>query len=160
MIEFEPLLRAIHDLPLSEFVRGSVWAYPILEMLHLVGLGLLFGPIVIFDLRILGVIRISGAATVASLLLPWVWIGFAINATSGLLLFGSDALEFGDNPAFQVKMGLIFASGLNAAIFQLRAQQPYDGVGPVPTSLRFQAALSIILWLSVIVAGRLIAYVA
>lgn len=165
MIEFEPLLRAIYELPLSQFVRGAVWAYPVLETLHLVGLGLLFGPIIIFDLGVLGVIRSPAASPLASLLLPWVWIGFAINATSGVLLFGSDAIEFGANPAFQAKIALIFLAGVNAAIFQVRANRGYAGnpppaAGQTLPGQRFQAALSILLWLSVIVAGRLVAYVA
>jgi len=170
MIEFEPLLRAIYDLPLSQVVRGAVWVYPVLETLHLIGLGLLFGPIIIFDLRVLGVISSPAPSPLAGLLLPWVWIGFAINATSGVLLFGSDALEFGANPAFQAKIALILMAGLNAAVFQLRAAGGYAGNAPAGDApspdapltggLRFQAALSILLWLGVILAGRMIAYVA
>lgn len=166
MIDFEPVLRIVHDLPLSQFVRSAVWAYPILEMLHLIGIGLLFGPIIIFDMRVLGVIRASNPPALAGLLLPWVWTGFLINAASGLLLFASDAIEFAANPAFQAKMALICVSGLNAALFHARTTPEHSNgsarlaSAAVGNASRLQAALSIITWFSVIVAGRLMAYVA
>ncbi|MBU2583620.1 MAG: hypothetical protein KJ622_18080 [Alphaproteobacteria bacterium] len=165
MIEFEPALRTILEMPLSQFVRSAVWAYPILEMLHILGLGLLFGPIIIYDLRVIGIVCASNPNALAALLLPWVWTGFTVNATSGFLLFASDAIEFAANPAFQAKMALILLAGLNAAVFQYRASRcEADREAIADTSqtsgMRLQAAISILLWLSVIVAGRLIAYVA
>ncbi|MCH9807701.1 MAG: hypothetical protein K0U74_08225 [Alphaproteobacteria bacterium] len=158
--EIEPILRFILTLPISKFVSGSIWAYPALETVHLIGLGLLFGPIIIYDLRILGFLRSVTPATLASTLLPWVWTGFALNALSGLLLFASDAVEFGINPAFQAKMALIFLAGLNAVTFQMRYRQSATPAGAQGPSLKIQAAFSILIWLSVIVAGRMIAYVA
>lgn len=170
MFEFETALRTIHALPLSQFISSSVWAYPLLEIFHLIGLGLLFGPIIIYDLSILGLIRSAKSETLAAVVLPCVWTGFAINATSGVLLFASDAVEFGSNNAFLVKIGLIFLAGLNALIFQFRANQqitlrPVEAGAPdtsvsLPTGARFQAGFSILLWISVLIAGRLIAYVA
>ncbi len=159
--QVHPLIRLIADLPVSEFVRSSVWAYPALETVHLFGLGLLFGPIVIFDLRVLGFLRASGVAALAALLLPWVWLGFVLNLASGFLLFGSDANEFSVNPAFLAKMALIVFAGLNAMIFQWRASTVRGATdGAERLGLRLQALLSIVLWSSVIVAGRMIAYVA
>lgn len=158
--ELEPILRTILGLPVSKFISGSIWAYPALETLHIIGLGLLFGPIIIYDLRLLGLASTAPRPMLASTLLPWVWTGFCLNAISGILLFASDALEFGNNPAFQAKMGLLLLAGLNALIFQLRFANSPSADSPVTSSLKFQAALSVLIWLSVIVAGRMIAYVA
>lgn len=162
-----PLVRFIADLPASEFVRSSVWAYPALETLHLFGLGLVFGPILIFDLRILGAIRTGRLPDLAALLLPWVFAGLALNLVSGVLLFGSDAIEFSGNIAFQAKLALIALAVLNALAFQSRAAAAMRrladapaSAGELPASLRLHAALSILFWCSVIVAGRMIAYVA
>ncbi len=154
----QPLLQMILDLPISHFVRSSVWAYPVLEMLHLIGIGLLFGPIVIYDLRVLAGWGDIATPAAARLLLPWVWTGFIINATSGLLLFASDAIEFAANPAFQAKMALLAIAGLNASLFQFRAN-PGQLNGPaLAISFRAQAAVSLVIWFAIIIAGRMIAY--
>lgn len=160
LLEFalNPLLQAILHSPVSHFVRSSVWAYPILEMLHLIGIGLLIGPIVIYDLRILAGWGEIDAPVAARLLLPWVWTGFIINALSGVLLFASDAVEFAANPAFQAKIALLLIAGLNAAVFQFRAD-PSQLNAPAPAlSFRMQAAFSLTIWLAIIIAGRMIAY--
>lgn len=154
----QPFLQMILDLPVSHFVRTSVWAYPVLEMLHLIGIGLLFGPIIIYDLRVLAGWGEIATPAAARLLLPWVWTGFTINALSGLLLFASDAVEFAANPAFQAKMALLAIAGLNASVFQLRAD-PGLLSGPAPAiGFRAQAAFSLMIWFAIIVAGRMIAY--
>ena len=85
-----------------------------------------------------------------------------MNATSGALLFSSDAVDFSTNPALQWKLGLIVLAGINALLFQLRIQPQstsWDRDIPAPTIARASAAISIALWLAVIVAGRMIAYV-
>ncbi|MGQ0671344.1 MAG: hypothetical protein ACT4N2_00485 [Hyphomicrobium sp.] len=146
----------------ATFVRESVWAYPILETVHIVGLGLLFGAIVSFDLRVLGLSKSLPVTTLERHLLPWVWVGFALNAASGTLLFASDAVDFSANPALMAKLALIAAAGANALVFQRRIAAGTAGWQvdrPASPAARLSAALSIALWLAVIIAGRMIAYV-
>jgi hypothetical protein len=147
---------------LSVFLRESTWAYPILEIAHIIGIALVFGSILAYDLRVLGRHRSLPLDTLGRHLLPWVWTGFVLNATSGLLLFVSNPVEFAANPALQYKLALIALAGLNAAYFQWRIAPaiPTWNIGtPAPASARLSAFLSIGLWISVTAAGRLMAYV-
>jgi hypothetical protein len=148
--------------PLSIFLRESVWAYPALETAHIIGIALVFGSILAFDLRILGRHGSLPLDTLGRHLLPWVWIGFVVNAASGILLFVSNPIEFAANPALQAKLGLIALAGLNAAYFQWRIapeMAAWNIEVPAPAAARMSAILSIVLWLAVITAGRMMAYV-
>lgn len=156
------LWQAIEGTPVASFIKESVWAYPILETIHLIGLGLLFGSIFAYDLRVLGISERISLRALEAHLLPWVWTGFVLNAVSGSLLFSSDAAEFAANPAFQAKLVLIALAGINAAVFHLRAGKRAYGLqeeGAPPRRARISAMVSIVLWTGVIVAGRMIAYV-
>ena len=152
---------SIETSAIGAYVKESIWAYPALETMHIIGLGLVFGSIIAFDLRVLGLHKDLPLARLAQHLLPWVWTGFVLNATSGVLLFTSDAVDFSTNPALQWKLGLIGLAGLNALVFQLRIKPgaaPWDRDAPAPAAARLSAALSIILWVAIIIAGRMIAY--
>jgi hypothetical protein len=149
----------ISALPLAAFVRDADWAYPILEVLHVIGLALIFTPIMLFDLRVLGAYRDMALSRWRQALLPWVWCGFALNAISGLLMFASDAAEFVANTAFQIKMGLLLLAGLNALAFQWRLQASITSTTNASGAAKASAMLSILLWLAIICAGRLIAYI-
>jgi hypothetical protein len=95
-------------------------------------------------------------------LLPWVWAGFCLNAVSGGLLFLSNPVEFAANPALAAKLGLIALAGINALYFQVRlapAMDAWNSDTPAPAAARISALFSIVLWLGVIIAGRLMAYV-
>ncbi|MDX2289846.1 MAG: DUF6644 family protein [Hyphomicrobiaceae bacterium] len=160
------LWEALAASPVSVSLREATWAYPALETIHLIGIAILVGPIMIFDMRILGLRGHLPVAATHELLLPWVWIGFGLNAVSGLLLFASDAAEFAANPAFAAKMALIALAGLNAVFFQWRYRELVAAAAlrgslaepAVPAGAKGQAAISILIWLCVVAAGRLIAY--
>ena len=154
--------QAIEGSSLATFVKDAVWAYPALETVHIIGLGLLFGAIIAFDLRVLGLNKSLPLSQLGRHLLPWVWTGFALNATSGVLLFASDALEFSSNPALWAKLSLIVLAGVNALYFQARimpSATAWEANTATPTRARLSAMLSMTLWLAIIVAGRMIAYV-
>lgn len=156
------LLTWLESLPLSEYVRSSPWAYPILETVHMFGLGLVFGGIFLFDLRLLGVHPGLPIDKLARHILPWVWTGFALNLTSGVALFLSDAVTFGLNRAFQVKLVLLGITGMLVVWFQYAHYprlQKLDGEAGAPASVKVLAVTSIALWLAIITAGRMIAYV-
>lgn len=158
----EELWSAVHAWPVAEFVRESVWAYPALETVHIVGLALVFGSILAYDLRLLGGHRDLSLSRLGDKLLPWVWFGFALNIVSGALLFASDAVEFAANTSFRAKMALLVLAALNAVWFQMRiapAIPAWDREAMPPPNARVAAALSIALWLAVITAGRLMAYI-
>lgn len=156
------LWEQLHAWPVAQFVRESVWAYPALETLHVLGLGLVFGSILAFDLRLFGWHRDLSVSRLGQHLLPWVWAGFALNLGSGVLLFLSDAIEFAGNTSFRVKMLLLLLAGFNALWFQTRiarSMPAWDRDADTPAAAKAAAALSLALWLAIVTAGRLMAYV-
>ncbi len=158
----DPLWDPVVSSALSTFIRESAWAYPALETLHIIGIALIFGPILMFDLRVIGRNIDFNIRRLHQALLPWVWTGFALNVTTGLLLFISDAAEFASSPALYVKLLLIAAAGANALLFQklIFPRLPgTDGSSTLDKVARVSAVLSILLWIGIIVAGRLIAYI-
>lgn len=147
-----PLLAALDDHALALWLRTSL-AYPVFETLHIVGLATMFGSLFVVELALLGVLRRFDAATLASQVLPLTWVGFALVALSGLTMFFARASELFVNPVFRIKVLLVAAAGINAAWLHWRG--PLDAASRLT---RLQAALSLSLWLAVIVCGRWIAY--
>lgn len=159
--EIAEFLKTLAGLPVAEAVRSSTWFYPFLETLHVIGLGLLFGGIASLDLRLLGLNRDLPVQRLARHVLPWVWAGFAINVASGVLLFLSDAVAFAGNLPFQIKMLLLAAAGLNAFWFQFdiyRDAETWNRDFQPPLKAKIASAISLVIWLAVIAAGRMIAY--
>lgn len=146
---------------IANAIRTSVWLYPALETSHYVGLACLVGGIMLIDLRLLGVGKSLPVRSMIGLL-PWVWGGFAINATSGALIFIYGATNFGTNPSFWVKMTLMALAGLNALIFDIAARRSadhWDTAGAVPIPVKAIATLSFALWIAVVTTGRWMAYI-
>jgi hypothetical protein len=154
-------VHAVEASGIGRFMRESLWAYPGVEVVHIAGLGLLFGSIVVVDLRLLGLGRAVPATKLAALSVPWTLVGFLMALCSGLLMFSAHAEDFLGNPIFLVKMSLIFVAGMNALWLHLGPfahARAWDVGGVPPTVVRFAAGVSIALWLCVITCGRLLAY--
>ncbi|MGZ9057990.1 MAG: hypothetical protein ACXW14_01960 [Burkholderiaceae bacterium] len=153
-MSFSSALAAIEAWPLSEAIRRSVWAYPVLETIHIAAFATVFGALMLLELRVFGAARAVPLSPLARLAVPTALIGFAIAAVAGLLMLISSASETVSNTAFQIKLGLILAAGLNAWWFhRRRSLLLHDGAA------KAQSLLSIMLWLGVIACGRLIAYI-
>jgi len=150
---------------LGQAMRQWLWLYPAVEIVHIVGIGLLFGSIVVFDLRLLGFSRNISVKRLASHVLPWSAGSFLLIVPSGLLMFTAHATEFIDSEVFVIKMLLIMAAGVNAGLFHtitFRTADVWDSEEmrklPPPPSARLAGALSLLIWISVIACGRLLAY--
>lgn len=128
-------------------------AYPALEVLHIVGIGLLLGNLVLFELRVWGLGAQLPVQALARLALGLAVAGFSIAAATGLLMFASQPLDLLGNRAFVIKMGLLMLAGTNAAWFHAR-----DSLLRMDRTARALTLLSIGLWLAVIISGRFIAY--
>ena len=147
-------LGALENLSLVVALRESTLAYPIVNALHIVGVALLFGAIVPLDLRLAGWRREVGAVDgLSRLLLPVALCGFVLGAGAGLLLFATDARAYAASPLFQAKIVLIATALANAWALRRvdwrRAQGRRVAIG---------AAASLLLWLAVIILGRLVGY--
>lgn len=135
------------------WIGSSTWAYPVLEVVHIVGIGLLLGSLVLLELRVWGAAPALSVEVLAGLALRVTLGGYALALCSGLLMFAAHPNELLSNRAFLVKMGLMMLAGLNALHFHSRG-----GLQRLDRSARLQTALSLGLWLGVIICGRWIAY--
>ena len=152
---------AIEGSGLGQAMRQSLWLYPIVETVHIVGLALLVGSIAVLDLRLLGFSRGLPVRKVAAHVLPWTALSFVLIVPSGMAMFVAHASDFIGNPVFALKMGLIFAAGINAAVFHttaFRTADRWDVEQMPPTAARLAGGLSLLFWISVIACGRLLAY--
>ena len=158
-------LGALEGSGLGQAMRQWLWLYPSVETVHIVGIGLLFGSIAVLDVRLLGFSRHIPARTLAKHVLPWTIGSFALIVPSGLLMFTAHATEFIESEVFILKMLLILAGFVNAAVFHttvFRSADVWDSEEmrklPPPPSVRASAAISLVLWIAVIACGRLLAY--
>lgn len=134
-------------------LSAHAWAYPVLEIVHIVGIALLLGNLVLVELRVWGFGASLPLPALARLALRVSLLGFGIAAVSGLVMFSSQTDEFLANRSFLVKMSLLALAGVNAAVFHARG-----GLVKLDGTARAQTALSLGLWLGVIICGRWIAY--
>ena len=156
---------ALEASGLGQAMRQWLWLYPSVETVHIVGIGLLFGSIAVLDLRLLGFSRNIPVKKLAGHVLPWTLGSFALILPSGLLMFTAHASEFIDSEVFILKMLLILAAAVNAGIFHttvFRSADVWDAEEmrklPPPPSVRAFGAVSLLIWISVIACGRLLAY--
>lgn len=140
-------------------MRSSPSLYPAVEILHIIGFVVLVGSMIALDLRLLGLARAIPIQPMAQLLLPMSRVGFVLAISMGFLLFSADASHVVRNPAFQSKLLLIAAALANVVIAHLGPWRRVARWGPeAPVSAKVTALLSLLLWLGVVCAGRLIAY--
>jgi hypothetical protein len=158
-------LGALEASGLGQAMRQWLWLYPSIETVHIVGIALLFGSIAVLDLRLLGLGRNLPVRQLAKHVLPWTTASFLLIVPSGFLMFTAHAGDFISSPVFVIKMCLILAAGLNAALFHAIVFPSVDVWDsqemrrlPPPPSARVSAAASLLIWISVIACGRLLAY--
>jgi len=133
---------------------AHAWAYPMLEVVHLLGVALLLGNLTLLELRVFGWGPGLPVEPLAKLSLALVAVGFGLAAASGLLMFGTQAGELLANRVFTAKMVLIMLAGCNAGWFHARRSlQRQD------RTARLLMLLSSALWLLVLTCGRWIGYV-
>ena len=135
-------------------MRESAWVYPILEIIHIIGIALLLGNLIVFEARVLGAGKTLDLTALARLALPLAVLGFLLAAMSGLTMFATQALELLGNPAFKWKMLLLAIAGGNTAWFHARGSLTRND-----TTARVQVIASVFVWIAVLSCGRLIAYV-
>ena len=159
------VLQAIHDTGIASAVRGDSgweWLFPNIETLHVLAIAIVFGSILMVDLRLLGVTaRDSAVSKLSREVLPITWTAFSIAVISGALLFSSKAQVYFGNLQFELKFLFMLLAGINMAIFHLSAYRRVAGWDyklPPPIAVRMAGALSILLWMAVIFMGRWVGF--
>lgn len=148
----------LEDSALGQWMRAG-WGYPFANVLHLGGLVLLLGSIGLLDLRLLGFGRRLEVEQVSRLLTPLGVVGLMVLLATGVMLFSADATALLGNRMMQVKLLAIAVAVLNALAFRLRFGGRLHAWRRHPPPLgRAMAALSLLAWPTVLVAGRMIAY--
>lgn len=155
------VINTLNSTALSGFIMTNAYLFPFLEMAHFVGLCLLFGSLLIVDLRVVGFAK-SVPLQRVDLFVRFALIGFAINLASGVLFVIGDSDRYLVNIAFWTKMVLIALAGLNTAYFvwQIKPQMDQGSQSEnLKKGAHLVAWLSLTLWTCVIILGRFIPYV-
>jgi len=129
----DALVQTIEGSAINSWILSSYWLWPVLEIIHFIGLSLLLGAMLIVDLRLAGYLR-----------------QIDIMATHRLFI------------GFQLKMILVLIAGLNALWFIWKLNPhigSWDAHGDTPAAAKVVAILSLVAWLGVLLLGRLIPYV-
>lgn len=146
---------------LGLLVRESLWGFPIIVAVHIMGLTLSIGTLVWFDLRLLGVsMQGHRASAMYRRLMPWMFTGFAMMLVSGFMLLAGFATAAYDNVYFRIKVAAMLLAALNAFVyhrFTERRIAQWDAGAP-PTGARAAGLVSIGVWAVVIIAGRMMSY--
>ena len=156
----QSLASSIADSGLNRWIAETYWLWPVLEIIHFIGLSIMLGALLIIDARLLGMLRTYDAGSVKRLV-PLVWVGFCINLASGTMFFVGDPMRYSANIGFRLKMLLILIAGLNVVVYQLQVRPQMTGWNTVsmPTVARLVAIASLATWGGVLLLGRLIPYV-
>ena len=150
------IMAAIRASWIGQEVRNIPWMFGFLEFTHFVGLCILFGSLLLVDLRLIGVLKIGNLRSVLKFT-NWAIAGFVINLLSGLGFFCSNPVNYYENPLFRAKMLFVLLAGLNVLYFEVveRKKVEHLEAGEVPAlDTRIVAGLSLALWTGVIILGR------
>lgn len=153
------IFTALEHSALSVSLRASEWWYPLVNTLHIVGIALLIGPILILDWRLLRMRASPAVSVLASVLLPTARGGFALAVLAGLLLFVARPLDYAFHTLFQFKLGCIGLALLNIALLHRSAAWGIAVARNRPDwRVRLACGVSLMCWLMALGLGRLIGY--
>ena len=162
MSQLSDLVAFFEDSGIAEAIRENDTLFPLIESVHVLAICLVVGTILALDLRLLGLASVGRPVSrLANAILPVTWGAFAIAATSGFLLFISNATKYLANGYFDAKIILICAAGLNMVIFHAvgaRDMPQWEKQARPPLPARLAGGLSILLWIAVVACGRWIGF--
>jgi hypothetical protein len=148
---------------LAVFLLGNVPGLPpITQSLHILGIAAVTGSSLMLNLRILGVaVPSQNVSEMIRRLMPWTWSALLVNALTGSLFVIARPLRYYFNPVFAIKFSLLVPALVLAFIIhrQSRTEAGYWERSPMRRiALGVIAAVSLVLWVGVVLAGRWIAY--
>jgi len=156
-------LQVLYDSETGTALRESLYMFPLVEGIHLVGLAFSFGLILFTDLRLIGwFLPQVPVSELLRRLRPWLIGGFASTFITGILLTMAEGPRLLDIPVFPLKLGLIFLAGLNAFWFEFKFGRhigQWDQQA-LPLGAKLAGWTSLVSWSLVVVCGRMIPYLA
>jgi hypothetical protein len=144
-----------------EWMQTSLYGYPAMLTGHAIGLSLTVGVAIVVDLRLLGLYPTIPLARLRGLL-AWAWAGIALNTTTGLMIFPTQATTYVTNVAFVTKMLSVVLGAVTVVLIQralARDGTAWEAAGQVGSNGRMLAIGSVVFWIMAVATGRLIAYV-
>jgi hypothetical protein len=152
----------LSQAPESALMRDSTWAFPVALINHLLGLVLLVGMRLPLDLRLMGW-AFTGVpvSLLAKRTAPLSLIGGVVTVASGMALYAADPERMSSNPMFMFKIAALAAALINAWIFHAvlaRRISDWDNAEHVPVVVQASGYASLLLWIALIMAGRLVAF--
>lgn len=152
-----PFFQWCDNTIISQAIRNSRFAFPVIENFHLFALTVLLGTLVVLCLRQFGLVyKAQPISEVASALRPWNRWSIAVMLVSGILLFLSEAMKCYGNTSFRVKMVFLFAALIFQFGFYNRAAKNEGTTAPIGGKIA--AAIALCLWFGVGLAGRAIGF--
>lgn len=155
----DELPRWIEGSAVATTLSTSAWAYPLVNVVHILGVALLFGAIAVLDLRLLGLWSTLPVTVLARPAVSIAASGFGIAAISGAALFTVEATDYVRNPLFAVKLAAIALAVINLLLLHRSPAWRWRATVTSPAKrLAFAGGASLGCWLIAIASGRLIAY--
>jgi hypothetical protein len=143
---------------IGDTIRRSSWLFPVIEAIHLLGLGVIGGAVLVVDLRLLGLgLRRQSAAQLARDAQPWLLGSLLLMVITGGLLFLSESIKLYYHEAFWFKMSSLFL----AIVFTFTIQRKVIMAGETqlrPVWSKIVAVVSVLLWSGVGFGGRWIGF--
>ncbi len=164
IVEVAATLDWLQKTGLAIRIRDSLLLFPLLESAHVIGLAIVVGTVLIIDLRLLGLATMHRSfQRLAYETLPWTLGAFTLTAVTGALMFITNATVYFHNAYFRAKVVLLVLAALNALVFEQTTRRrvvQWDQAAVPPRGARAAAAVSLVIWIGVIVAGRMIGFTA
>jgi uncharacterized membrane protein len=143
---------------ISDFVTDHKWMWPAFQTLHLMGLSLVMGVVLLIDMRMLGVAKNVSFRAVHRLL-PWGVLGFSVNVLTGMLFFAARSAQYTTNTVFQWKMALVLLAGLNALYFTMLDDAWTLKAGDdASLTAKVMASSALCLWVAILFCGRMLPF--
>jgi hypothetical protein len=155
----EGLLQALSESSIAATLRGSMVLYAIINAAHIIAIGLVVGSLATLDLRLLGLFRSYPVGVLGPPLSRMAATGVALALITGFLLFSVRPTQYVQNPAFLTKIALVLLGILNALVLHFGTQWKHVlRANAITWRVRLAAVLSLLIWISAILAGRWIGF--
>jgi hypothetical protein len=155
-------VQVVEGSGIGEWMRATELAMPLVNSLHVLCITIVYGTILVVDLRLLGLLDRGRALTqVSREMLGMTWAAFVGAVLTGAMFFAANATTYWFNTAFRFKMLAILLAGINMLVFQfitLRSVNAWDRNAPTPGAAKLAGLISILIWTTVVVLGRIIGF--